>query len=86
MECEDGEFGLFADEDIVEEIAEEKLTEEKTSAYLAKPNHCPYCDSRNIEAGALAAEDNIVLVSGVKCLNCHKTWSDVYTLTRIIEN
>ena len=40
---------------------------------------CPYCGSKEVEAGELDPDVNITCV--VSCGKCHNEWTDVYTLT-----
>lgn len=51
-------------------------------AYLSSPSKCPYCDSEDIESGALDA-DGAVATAEVECNNCHKSWTDVYRLVDV---
>lgn len=44
---------------------------------------CPFCNSNDLQAGS---EIDFVADSGhqdVECLNCHHTWQDTYTLTKV---
>lgn len=56
-------------------------TEEK---YLKNPNACPYCNSENITAGHITAEDSTAY-RDVKCTACNTTWTEEFTLTGITE-
>lgn len=62
-----------------------KLSKKEQSAYIDKPNHCPYCKSEDIEAGRLDADSSII-TSRVVCNSCNRSWTDVYTLKSISES
>lgn len=61
-----------------------KLTEEKQKEYVDNDGMtCPYCEHNDIEGnGGLSIEYNKVF-QDVKCLECGKYWTDIYTLTGI---
>lgn len=50
----------------------------------AKGGNCPHCGSPNLEAmhSEIWLEDRIV--DPIVCLDCGKTWADVYVLTFIL--
>lgn len=43
-------------------------------------NHCPHCNSTNIESGPLEADGDSASAD-VTCHDCKSEWTDVYTLT-----
>lgn len=45
---------------------------------------CPYCESRDLEGGCMEGNGNYIFMP-VTCLNCNKEWTDIYTLTGILE-
>lgn len=53
-------------------------------AYLESPNHCPWCGSDNIEAGASDFDANYGSLD-VSCHTCGKDWQDIYTLTGVYD-
>lgn len=55
----------------------------KVKAYLENSSRCPHCGSANIEAGSLDTCSGGEIYQPVGCLNCKKSWQDVYTLTDI---
>jgi transcription elongation factor Elf1 len=48
--------------------------------YLQSPYHCPYCNSKDIEAQPFDAE---MSRQPVVCLACGEQWTDIYTLTDV---
>jgi hypothetical protein len=61
----------------------QKLTKEQIKNYLKSPNHCPYCNSKNIEADEINYDDTINC--DVYCTNCQRTWNEQYEVTNITE-
>jgi len=59
-----------------------KLTKEQKETYLKDPYCCPYCKSKNIEAGSIEANEGWAWQE-VVCFDCHLRWRDVYTLTAV---
>jgi hypothetical protein len=59
------------------------LTEEQIKKYLLSPNHCPYCESENITSDPVDMSDEM---ADVECLDCKKTWKDVWEITDIQED
>jgi len=45
---------------------------------------CLYCGSYQIEGGGVEVDDNAA-IQGVKCLDCGRSWSDVYRLVDVRE-
>jgi len=50
-----------------------------TKEYLARPGHCPWCDSDRIE-GQSVDIDNRYAYQQVSCLKCAAAWIDAYEL------
>lgn len=48
---------------------------------------CPFCSSSDLEAHMTNIEDidSLVIAQPVRCGNCDKQWSDIYTLTDMEE-
>lgn len=46
----------------------------------AKGNHCPFCNSDEIEGGSFTV-DNGKVFQPTYCLNCDKGWENEYTLS-----
>lgn len=46
---------------------------------------CPYCKSHEISADSPQTGDNDI-TERVECLSCGKTWTDIFTVTDIIED
>jgi hypothetical protein len=63
-----------------------KLTKADKENYVSHPNHCPYCESDDIDAGQGADFDEELCTVGVLCNDCGKTWTDVYKLVSIEED
>ena len=56
----------------------------KVAAYLSNPNHCPHCGTLNIEAqSGTEINDNDAIAQRVICLDCGRSWQDIYTLTAV---
>lgn len=56
----------------------------KQEKYVACKGHiCPYCGSKDIEAGPICGEalENGEFTQIVDCKNCKKRWLDIYKLT-----
>ena len=54
--------------------------------YLEGPNYkCPYCGEIDIEGGFVEIDGNDALQE-VSCLECSKTWTDVYKRSDIREH
>lgn len=53
--------------------------------YLEAPNHCPFCDSDQVTGDAVEVQ-HLHAYQPVSCLDCGKTWEDVYQLTHYVEN
>ena len=43
-------------------------------------NACPYCESKNIEAGSFSYE---IMGTGVMCLDCDEEWQDNYAIVSV---
>lgn len=65
---------------------EAKLSEAKKKHYVDRDGKiCPYCDSNNL------VREGIESYTGggcqyVECHKCGKSWTDMHSLTEIIEN
>ncbi len=61
------------------------LTQPERAAYVVRGyGHCPFCKSDQLDGESLTVELNKV-TQPVGCSACGKTWTDVYTLTAIVE-
>ena len=58
------------------------LTPTQIAKYLKNPNHCPNCDSENIEGGFFESDSNEAWQI-VDCLDCGFQWNDIYVLDNI---
>ena len=57
------------------------FTKEQVAQYLEDGgNHCPYCASKDVSAGAFDGEG---LCQTVECQACGRKWLDVYKLVSI---
>ena len=43
-------------------------------------NLCPFCHSHNIEGNGSIQSDADYVWQNITCLDCHKTWQDLYKL------
>jgi len=41
---------------------------------------CPYCGSENTDSGSLDTQAGQVVESGCECLDCGKTWDNLYNI------
>lgn len=71
----------------LEKIVDESqiITSEEKEKYLFSPNHCPKCNSENIESSGQVQVDSSGAWQDVECNACHFTWQDIYSLTNVIE-
>jgi len=46
-------------------------------------SHCPYCKSTSLEGQGSPQIDGAEVTQEIECLNCHKSWHDLYSLTGI---
>jgi hypothetical protein len=61
------------------------LSKKEKQAYVqSRSGHCPYCHSQQLEGGSYQG-DGQTIAQEVECLDCHKRWRDIYTLTDIEE-
>lgn len=59
---------------------DDKEERQLVQEYLALPNRCPICKSRDVEGDSLDADGKNAW-QNVECLACGATWHDTYTLT-----
>lgn len=50
----------------------------------SRGTHCPFCKGNMIEGGAVDIENGYAL-QGMSCLDCNKSWTDIYRLVSIRE-
>ena len=63
-----------------------RLTEEQQRRYIAvKGTRCPYCGTKDVTVGDMQADGDTATQS-VTCDECGENWTDVYTLTDIVED
>jgi transcription elongation factor Elf1 len=55
-----------------------KLTKQAQN-YLDAPNHCPFCNSDNIEGHEVEICDGIA-TQYITCKECGAAWTDIYKL------
>ncbi len=60
------------------------MTKKQIKDYIEDPNHCPFCNSEDIEAGDYDFEGREVW-SEVRCNACKKRWRDTYRLKEVEE-
>lgn len=61
------------------------LTREKVQEYVhGGYNRCPFCASDDITDTGMIQRDDNWAEGDVECLNCRKTWKDVYVLRDIV--
>jgi len=61
------------------------LTKEQKKKYIDdKGCFCPYCGSRQIEGSSMNWD--IPLCQEINCIDCGRSWSDVLSITDIIED
>lgn len=61
------------------------LDQEKINEYVRRGGSvCPYCGSRDLEAGSMEADGNYSWCV-VDCNHCHAQWHDSYRLVGLIE-
>ena len=61
------------------------MKNEFVEAYLRSGGtFCPYCKGTAIQGGAVDIDNGIAL-QGMSCLDCDKSWTDVYRLVNIKE-
>ena len=44
---------------------------------------CPHCNSTHITADTMAVPDGMETYQDVTCLECNKTWRDIYKLVSV---
>ncbi len=66
-------------------MAKLKLTAARKRDWLAtRGNRCPYCKSPDLEAGDHDF-DGDSCTQDVRCLVCRRTWTEVYTLSDLLD-
>ncbi len=63
-----------------------KLTLAQKKNYIEDTCNCPYCGSDNLTTESGVELDGSVGTMGVTCLDCERSWTDVYKLTSIYED
>ena len=61
-----------------------KLTPEAVAAYVAAPQHCPYCRSGEIQSSDIDWNEPLTLK--IECLDCGRTWREVLKCVDIEED
>ena len=61
-----------------------KMPSFKREYFRSSGNACPFCSSRDIEAGVLES-DGMVAWADVECIACKHTWQDVWTMIDMTE-
>jgi hypothetical protein len=60
------------------------LTQEQIDKYFAHSGqHCPFCNSDQIQAGEMGVPNYHMAYQDVQCLICQKTWTDEYRLVGV---
>jgi hypothetical protein len=61
-----------------------ELTQDAVEHYVRTTDHCPFCQSENIQAGAEDRPDGTTtLTQDVECLDCGREWREVYRVVAI---
>lgn len=60
-----------------------KLSAEAQAAYLEFPHTCPFCGSDELDANKSSITESGEVHQPVECLECSRSWTDVYVLQRI---
>jgi len=60
------------------------LSQDKKDKYVKSGNCCPYCEGEEVTGDTWESDDNRVS-RDMYCPECEKYWTDIYTLTEIIE-
>lgn len=60
------------------------LTVEQQTKYLSNPIACPHCGSLQIES-TLGLPSLKEVEAQVNCMDCKKTWNEVFILSKIYE-
>ena len=67
-------------------IEEQSMTEQQNKEYMANPDHCPLCNSKDISRREPAYCSEMGNVLGLcSCETCEYDWYDVYTHTAATE-
>ena len=62
------------------------MTKKQKKFYLDHcGNLCPYCESGNVNGDGFVETDSGCAWQKVDCLDCGKSWRDLYTLTGVEE-
>ena len=60
-----------------------KLNENDVKQYVRNDNHCPYCDSEDIENCGAVEDFDDEKQQPVRCNTCGKEWKDIFYLVGI---
>lgn len=66
------EWDVQAKFDPLRDLTEDRLSIKAKQEFLKDPNHCPYCGSENINAGAIDLEN---YYAEWDCDDCLETWA-----------
>jgi hypothetical protein len=59
---------------------------EKAKKYLEQRGlACPFCGSRDIEAGSMDFDEAGEITQRISCLKCNEQWTDVYKLAAVAD-
>lgn len=58
---------------------------EKVKLSRAEKDLCPYCESGETEGHSVDTGQGVAH-QGMECLDCEKTWTDFYTLVRVLDH
>jgi len=61
-----------------------ELTEEQKEKYLRSPDHCPVCQSDDIEGGFVEVDCGGAW-QNIHCIECGARWADLYMLDAIVD-
>ena len=86
--CENSRLVLHPDTDKAESVNIRcpdcsEITEAIHAKYLANPSICPWCGGA-LEAYSAPEVDEGVVTQEIDCLECGRSWQDVYHLVKIL--
>lgn len=64
------------------ESLKQQIIDKLLNNYLPAPYHCPFCGSNNIAGDSIEIGEGGALQE-VHCEDCHKTWTDNYSITSV---